>query len=256
MRFGAAIATSRPPLDALRTGYSLNPLATPTPTGSGGDPTLKPFMSNQLDLDYEWYFHDESLFSAAVFYKHIGTFIGIASSQQVINGTTYTISSPANGKGGDVQGMELTFQSRFFFLPNFFSDFGVYANYSLVNSNIKEFTPQFAPYTMGGLAKNTAEADLFYDVGAFEARLAWKYHSAFTTIPGWNGGQLFGIAPERTLDFSTSYQWNENIGLRFQVANLTNEPTRQSTDNDVNDLAQPGYLVFGRRFLIDISYKD
>lgn len=254
LRFGAAVATSRPPLDALRTGYSLNPLAIPTPNGSGGNPILKPFMANQLDLDYEWYFHEESLFSAAVYYKHIGTFIGIASSQQVLNGTTYTISSPANGKGGNVQGVELTFQTRFFFLPDIFDNFGVYSNYSYADSDIKEFSPQFNPYPMGGLTKHTAEFDLFYNNSSFEARAAFKYHSRFTLIPGWNAGQLFELEPERTLDISASYQWNEHIGLRLQVGNVTNEVSRSSTDNDRNDLAR--YDVFGRRYLIDISYRD
>lgn len=254
LRFGAAIATSRPPLDALRTGYTLNPLAIPTPNGSGGDPTLKPFMSNQVDLDYEWYFHDESLFSVALYYKHIGTFIGIASSQQVINGTTYTISSPANGKGGNVQGIELTFQTRLYFLPSFLSDFGVYTNYSFADSDIKEFSPEFNPYPMGGLARHTAEFDLFYNLGGFEARAAFKYHSKFTEIPGWNAGQLFELAPEKTLDLSASYQWNEHVGLRFQIGNVTNEVSRASTENDPNDLAR--YDVFGRRYLFDISYRN
>jgi len=254
VRFGAAIATSRPPLDALRTGYSLNPLAIPTPNGSGGNPTLKPFKSNQVDLSYEWYFHDESLFSAAVYYKDITTFIGIASSQQTINGTSYTISSPANGKGGGVDGIELTFQSRFYFLPPVFNDFGVYTNYSYANSDIKEFTPQYNPYPMGGLTKHTAEFDLFYNRDGFEARAAFKYHSRFTLIPGWSAGQLFSLAPESTLDLSASYQWNEHIGLRFQVGNVTNEVSRSSTDNDPNDLAR--YDTFGRRYLFDISYKN
>ena len=254
LRFGAGIATSRPPLDALRTGYSLNPLAVPTPTGTGGNPTLKPFKSNQVDLDYEWYFHEESLFSAALYYKDITTFIGIASSQQVINGTTYTISSPANGKGGGVRGIELTFQSRFYFLPPVFKDFGVYTNYSFADSGIKEFTPQYNPYPMGGLTKHTAEADLFYNRDGFEARAAFKYHSSFTLIPGWTASQLFSLAPERTLDVSASYQWNEHIGLRFQIGNVTNEVSRESSDNDPNDLAR--YDTFGRRYLLDISYKD
>jgi TonB-dependent receptor len=254
VRFGGAIATSRPPLDALRTGYSLNPLAIPTPNGNGGNPTLKPFKSNQVDLSYEWYFHDESLLSVATYYKDITTFIGIASSQQVINGTAYTISSPANGKGGSVGGVELTLQTRLYFLPYPLSDFGVYTNYSYADSDIKEFTPQYNPYPMGGLTKHTGEFDLSYNRDGFEARAAFKYHSRFTLIPGWTAGQLFSLAPEKTLDISASYQWNEHIGLRFQVGNVTNEVSRDSTENDPNDLAR--YDTFGRRYLFDISYRN
>ncbi len=259
VRFGAAIATSRPPLDALRTGFTLD---SPTSAdcvanncqGNGGNPTLKPFKSNQVDLSYEWYFHDESLFSIATYYKDISTFIGIASSVQQINGLTYHMTSPANGKGGGVEGVELAFQSRFYFLPPVFSDFGVYTNYSYADSDIKEFTPQYNPYPMGGLTKHTAEFDLFYNHDGFEARAAFKYHSRFTLIPGWTAGQLFSLAPESTLDLSASYQWNEHIGLRFQVGNVTNEVSRDSTENDPNDLAR--YDTFGRRYLFDISYRN
>jgi len=260
VRFGAAIATSRPPLDALRTGFTLedaqqsNCAANNACTGSGGNPLLKPFKSNQVDLSYEWYFHDESLFSAAVYYKDISTFIGIGSSTQVIDGITYSMNSPANGKGGGVEGIELALQTRFYFLPGALSDFGVYTNYSYADSGIKEFTPTYNPYPMGGLTKHTAEFDLFYNRDGFEARAAFKYHSRFTLIPGWTAGQLFSLAPESTLDLSASYQWNEHIGLRFQVGNVTNEVSRNSTENDPNDLAR--YDTFGRRYLFDISYKN
>ena len=120
------------------------------------------------------------------------------------------------------------------------------------------------PYPMGGLAKNSDEFDLFYDRGGFEARIATKYHSSFTMIPGWASGQLDTLDPEITVDGTVSYQWNENIGLRLQALNLTNQVTRfsggrQAGDalrgsNDPNDLA--AYSVFGRTFMFDISYKD
>ncbi len=254
VRFGAAKATSRPPLDALATGYFLNnPLPPTPPTGSGGNPTLKPFRADQVDLSYEWYFHEESLFAVAAYYKHLDTFIGQAQSQQTIGGVSYTITSPANGKGGDLEGVELTFQTRFFFLPGFFQDFGTYFNYSLVSSDVKEFTPAVNPLPMGGLAHNSGELDLFYNRDGFEMRAAYKFHARFTEIPGWTSSQLYQLDPEQTLDISASYQWTENIGLRLQASNITNEVSRASTDNDINDLAR--YDIFGRSYLLDIAYK-
>jgi len=121
-------------------------------------------------------------------------------------------------------------------------------------SDIKEFTPQYNPYPMGGLTHHTAEFDIFYNRDGFEARAALKYHSRFTLIPGWDGGQLFSLAPETTLDLTASYQWNEHFGLRVTANNVTNEVSRDSSDNDPNDLAR--YDTFGRNFLIDISYKN
>jgi len=62
------VAIARPPLDALVTGFSLNSQGIP-PSGGGGNPLLRPFKANQVDLSYEWYFHSESLFAVAAYYK-------------------------------------------------------------------------------------------------------------------------------------------------------------------------------------------
>lgn len=254
LRFGAGIATSRPPLDTLATGYTLNPIVVGfQPTGSGGDPKLKPFKADSVDLDYEWYFHEESLFALALYYKHLDTFIGQASSIQTFNGTAYSITSPANGPGGDLEGAELTFQTRFFFLPDFFKDFGTYMNFALVTSDIHEFTPTPDPLPMGGLSKTSGEFDLFYDRTGLELRAAFKFHARFTEIPGWTETQLYSLDPEKTLDLSASYQWNEHIGFRLTASNVTNEVSRSSTDNDVNDLAR--YDTFGRTYQFDVSLK-
>jgi TonB-dependent receptor len=264
VRFGASMAISRPPLDTLNTGYSLVPSATSTPSGNtGGNPLLKPLKANNLDLDYEWFFHEESLASIAVYYKHIMNYIGSGITQLNIGGTAYDITAPANGPGGDVYGVELALQTRLYFLPGFLKDFGVYANASFAGSSVKEFHPILMPYSMGGLAHNSDEFDIYYDNSGFEGRIAMKYHGSFTMIPGWASGQLDTLDSEFIMDATVSYQFNENIGVRFQALNLTDQITRfsggrQAGDalrgsNDPNDLA--AYSVFGRTFMFDVSYK-
>ncbi|HEY2068902.1 MAG TPA: TonB-dependent receptor [Rhizomicrobium sp.] len=253
LRFAASEAVSRPPLDELRTGFSLNPTGTP-PTGSGGNPLLNPYKAWQLDASWEWYFHEESMFSVAPFYKHLETFIGYNTFQQTIGSVNYTMTAPFNGKGGNVTGFETTFQSRFYFLPPILSDFGVYSNYSFVDSTVHEFTPSFNPLDATGFAKHTAELDLWYSHEPFELRLAYKYHSPFTVIYGWNAQQLTRLDAERTLDFNASYQWDKNFQLRFEAHNLTNTPVRMYWNNDPNQLAR--YDVFGRSYLLDLTYKN
>ena len=257
LRFGASIGISRPPLEALVTGFVLNPIVAGSPaTGGGGNPFLKPYRAKQIDLSYENYFHEESMFALALYYKHLDTFIGASSSLQTIDGTQYIISGVNNGKGGNIGGAEATFQTRFYFLPGFLQDFGVYANYAYVSSNIHEFAPTTNPYPMVGVAKNTAELDGFYSKGGFEVRLAAKYHSRFTVAPTWVGTVLKSLDPETTLDASLSYQITKAIGLRFQARNLTNERSRMTSDNNVQDLSNDGgYQVYGRSYLADISFR-
>jgi TonB-dependent receptor len=255
LRFGAGIAIARPPLDALVTGFSLNPTGTP-PSGGGGNPQLLPFKANQVDLSWEWYFHEESLLSVAAYYKDVKTMIGASQSLQTIDGVQYIITSENNTEGGDLRGLELIYQSRFHFLPGVFSNFGVYANYAYVSSNIHEVAPVSDPYTMVGLAKNTSELDLFYNKSGFETRVSWKHHSEFTVAPTWVGTTLKQLAPENILDASVSYDWADRYSVRLQGHNLTNERGLFSSDNLTQNLSNDGgYQVYGRSYLLDVAIK-
>jgi iron complex outermembrane recepter protein len=252
VRFGASIAESRPPLDELRVGYSLS--TTEPRTGSAGNPKLNPYRADQVDLGYEWYFHEESLLSAAIYYKHLNSFIGYKTTDETYNSLTYAVTKPENGKGGDLTGLELTFQTRFYFIPvGFLQDFGIYANYAYVNSGVKEFSPSANPLEATGLAKHTSELDLWYSAHGLEARIAYKIHSPFTTLSGWNSQQLARVDWERYLDGSVAYQWDDHFGARFQARNITNAHSRSYFDNNSSETGS--YDIFGRSFLFDVSYK-
>jgi TonB-dependent receptor len=254
LRFGASIGISRPPLDALVTGLALS--TSGPATGGGGNPKLNPYKADQLDLSYEYYFHEESLLAVAGFFKDVKDYIGAGQSIENIGGTPYTITSEQNTPGGNIAGVELTLQSRFFFLPGFLSDFGVYANHAYVDSNIHEQAPAGNPYPMVGLAKGTSEFDLYYNKGGFESRVAVKHHTAFTVAPTWVGTVLKQLAPETTLDASVSYNFERGFSVRLQGHNLTNERARFSSDNNPQNLANDGgYQVYGRSYLVDFGFK-
>ena len=181
--------------------------------------------------------------------------IGASSSSETINGLPFTITSENNTPGGRLEGVEGTWQTRFYFLPGFLSDFGVYANAAFVSSNIHEQAPASNPYLMVGLAHTTTEADLFYNKGGFESRIAWKHHSPFTVAPTWVGTTLKQLAEEDTLDASVSYTFNKNWSVRVQGHNLTNERARFSGENNPQNLSNDGgYQVYGRSYLFDVAF--
>jgi TonB-dependent receptor len=251
LRFGLAQVVARPPLDELRASRTLT---TWSPyTGSAGNPDLKPFKAVQFDASAEWYFRPESLVAASYYYKDVDTYIGWKQTPETYNGITYAVSSPVNGGGGYIQGLELTFQTPFFFLPGPLSKFGVYSNYAYVDSNLKEFQPVTKPLTLTGLAKDTVTLDLWYANGPFEGRIGYKYHSPMTVIYGWSGADLQTLESESTFDFSSSYQITDKIGVRLQVNNLTNERLRMYRDNTPDRLGR--YDLYGRRYLMDVTVK-
>tara|TARA_R110002167_G_scaffold36382_3_gene115191 strand:+ start:843 stop:3479 length:2637 start_codon:yes stop_codon:yes gene_type:complete len=251
LRFGAARTVARPPLDELRAGRTLWNSA-PPPTGSAGNPLLEPFRATQFDLSYEWYFAPEALFAAAVYYKDVDSHIGYSTQPVDIGGVTYNVTGPFNGDGGGISGAELTFQTPFSFIPGL-ENFGIYTNFAYVNSDVKEFYPAANPLESTGLAKETATVDLWYSNGRFESRLGYKYHSPFTIIAGWDGSALRTLESEAILDFSASYQVTDQVGVRFQASNLTDEPVRIHYDNSADRLAR--YDQYGRRFSVDITLR-
>ena len=139
LRVGLARVIARPPLDELRASRSLWN-ETPPPTGSGGNPLLDPFIANQADVSYEWYFAPEALAAIAVFYKDVDTHIGYNTQPVTIDGTTYAVTGPFNGEGGGIAGAELTFQTPFA-QSGVMRNFGVYMNYAYVDTDVKEFYP-------------------------------------------------------------------------------------------------------------------
>lgn len=254
-RLGGGLAISRPPLDALVTGFVLNRIepGQQQATGGGGNPGLKPFKARQIDLSYENYFHEESLFAVALFYKKLKRFIGSGQVHGTFNGTDYLITTLTDAPGGKVYGLEGTFQSRFYFLPGILKNFGIYTSYSFAHTDVHEFAPASDPYLMVGSAKHSAQVDGFYGRGPFELRLSAKYHSRYMIAPTWIATQLRANDPETLVDASLSYQLTKRMGLRLQAANLTDAVNRQTMDNNPRNLSI--YQRFGRSYLIDLSYK-
>lgn len=251
LRLGVARVISRPPLDELRASQALS-YYPPNFNGSAGNPYLKPFMATQVDGSLEWYFGKDALLAVAGYYKDVGTNIGYTSFQQTIDGTEYTITGPANSKGGYILGTEVTFQTPFSFIPGL-ENFGIYSNVALVDSNIRELAPASNPFRAVGLAKFTGQMDLWYSHAGLDARVSLKHHSPFTVIYGWDASQLTRLGSETTLGASISYEVVKNVTVRLQANNLTNQVARFHWNNNPEQLAR--YEKYGRSYLMDVTFK-
>ncbi|MDC7685111.1 TonB-dependent receptor [Asticcacaulis sp. BYS171W] len=255
LKLGIARVISRAPMNELKANRSLSPVA--PYTGSAGNPYLKPFEADQLDISYEYYFNPDALFAVAGYYKNVKNYVGYNQRSETIMGRPYVLTSPVNGTGtGYISGVEFTFQTPFSaILPDvaWLDKFGIYSNLALVNSDIKEMVPTGNPLPMNGVADSTAILDLWYADAKFEARLGAKYHSEYTAILGWDSTNLVRVLPETTLDFSAGYTINSHVGVRFQAGNLLDTPMKVYTDYKAHRVGDINY--FGRRFLLDVTVK-
>jgi TonB-dependent receptor len=253
LKFGVARALSRPPLNDLRVDRSFS--TTPPYSGGGGNPYLKPYIADQLDISYEKYFRSDGLFAVAGFYKRINNYIGFETRNVDIEGIPQPVAftSPFNAQdSGYLQGIEFTYQTPFFFIPHM-ENFGIYSNLSLTDSDIHENSPAGNPFPMNGVAKQTALLDLYYGGSKLDARLGFKYHSPYTMLFTWSSSGLAAVKAETLLDYSMDYRFNDHVSLRFQAANLLNTPLRLYDNNNTSQIARND--VYGRRFLLDVTLK-
>jgi len=261
IRLGASQALARPPLDDLNAGSGQFTFGGP-PSAFGGNPLLEPFRAKQLDATVEWYFDRDSALTVSGFYKDLSTYIAQQVTPIFVNDANGnpvegTFRQPVNGSGGTIKGVEVLFQKAFTFLPAPFDGFGTYLNYSYTDSNISvtENDNAIGAIQLPGLSKHVANATLYYSKSGFEARVAFRYRSAYATELGDTDRILF-TAPESVLDFQTSYEFGagalKGVRLLFQANNLTDEPF----ETYYGDRRLQGrYEKFGRRFLAGVGFS-
>ncbi len=252
VRFGMSRALSRPPLVEMRTGFQLDSQS-PVKTGSGGNPTLDPFVADQIDLGYEYYWSSDRAMTVSTFFKDLKTHVGSSTDVMIVDGVAYNFTGPINGDGGQIKGLELMYQQALTMLPAPFDGLGFYANYSLTDSNVHEFVPEDNPLPLGGLSRHVGNLTLWYYKAGFDAKVSYNYRSANTRVGSWTPTEITRAKAERTVDASLSYEVTEAFKVMLQAQNLTNEEAVTYFDNDPSRPAS--YQEWGRRFLLGFSYS-
>lgn len=300
LRLAASQTVARPRMDDLRANVSpgFNALVcSGQPCGvgtvvnpwsaSGGNPKLKPWRANAVDVAYEWYINPTTYLSVAGFYKDIKTYIyqqsgtfdfsGIplpvtASSipPGVVISNIGQITLPANGKGGFVEGLEFSGALNFGTIARVLNGLGVQGSLSLTKSNLNPTSnpdPTQA-VRIPGLSGTVYNITGYYERDGFQARISQRYRSGFKG----EVVQLFAtrgfteILADKQVDAQVGYTIQhgtlEGLGVLFQVNNLTNSPyrTRLGIDGGGTKTQNGGSLLetyeqYGRQFLLGFNYR-
>ncbi len=289
LRFAASRALSRAPISQLGggVGISFNVGENRLTGGGGGNPGLRPFIANQLDVSYEHYFNRNGIINIAAFYKDMESFVVSSSDDNFDYGaagllpllsasdlflfnaaqtgpnpptTVGRFGGPINGRGGSVYGLEAAFTYTFDFLPGALKGLGASANYSYTRSKISfEAGNSGTNLTLPlpGLSKHVANGSIFWDYAGFSTRVSGRYRSKFISPQTGINQQLPFTNSEFVVDYQASYKFAETSALNglsvlFQANNLTDEPVRTYFGN----VPQTGSLqYFGREFFLGLSYK-
>jgi iron complex outermembrane receptor protein len=249
IRFAASRTLSRPTLDLLTPTTSV---IGETSQVNARNPDLDPFRSDNIDLAYEWYFNDSGLVSATLFYKNLESLVTNVSNVEIItiisqtaDGIQTPITRPftfntfENTSGVTLQGLELSYQQQFDFLPGILGNTGVQANYTYVDNS--------EPQLLSGASENNYNLTAYYEDEIISARIIYSYRDGFIS-GGLTPNQLGAKQLEYgTLDASVNLTVTENMSLIFQAQNLTDEAVVELTQ--IGSLPRE-YQDNGRRFVL------
>ncbi len=267
LRVGLGRVMARPAFADIAPSLTYN---NATGIGETGNPFLKPFIANQIDISWEWYFNDDNLLALGLFYKDISSFtyktitpIRISTDASSADTSIFAISVPDNGKGGQIQGLELNFQQNFSFLPGVLSGLGVSFNYTYADSKATFLTQAQGINTklpFPKQSKHTANASIYWENRYHSLYLAYNYRTDYLNDIN-NKNALRWSDSYGQLDASANFRLSEKLTLSIQAINLMNEiPYRYYTfleegnalNRNVSRNKLADYKQTGRQFRIGV----
>ncbi len=191
--------------------------------GEFGNPDLEPFTAQNFDAGVEWYFAENAVLQAGVFYKSIDDFIFRSILEDVdFNGVFVNEGViPLNGDTADVTGFELNYQNALVGLPAPFDGLIVGANYTYVDTeaDIGDRTT-----TLPGTSENVANLVLGYEKGPISVRLAWVYRDEYIDELSSDGESDRFVKEHDQFDLTARYDVSDSFQLFLEAINLTDEP--------------------------------
>ena len=276
LRFSARRSFARPAYGLIdgATVVSVDSLTNQITGVSSPNPNLQPTAATDLDFSAELYNNAGDVVSAAAYYKIINKFIftsisgttnsptlgGIVPSNSFeTNGTTF--STPENGGGATLEGLEFNLEQRLRFLPGLFSGFGFNGNLTVQHSNAQSGI-------MGHADTELPRApDLIYNIGVFYAnphfRADLNYNYSGEQLLSLNTGNTpdFYLQPTTRLDLTMQYRFPHGLVASVAMQNLLDGPILWETEGKgrsylaYDSNANGAYVQTGRVFLAGASVQ-
>jgi len=207
---------------------SLNPGAL---TGDGGDPNVKPYRANSLDLSVEWYPDKDTIVAGALYFKDIKSYIVNRTVQEVFPIETNTpnlsrctaagganpnlyncrfdINRRSNGAGGTNKGVEFQVSRPIAY------GFGAIVNYTYSDAKADDGSE------IPGNSKHALNLTGYFENSWASVRLSYNYRSKF--FINIDRASPLNQKQTQSLDASASFTLFKGVSLTFDAVNLTNE---------------------------------
>lgn len=253
-RLAASETMTRADYSALAGFTSLSPpgAINEVGSGSGGNPDLKPILSDNFDAGLEWYFAKRSLLSATLFYMDLRNYVSYGSitkseltySSVFPNGVNvpYLLTVPVNAQGR-VGGLEVAYQQAFT------DNIGFIGNYTYADGK------QTSLVTTGddrlvGTSKDTYNIGPYFENKHFSARVSYTYRSAFYS--GLDRNTAYTQDSTGTLNASLAYIVNDHFSVTLDGLNLNNPTLKYYALNT----SQPrAFYTNGSQYYLNFRFK-
>jgi iron complex outermembrane receptor protein len=277
LRFAVARTLARPRMDQMRASKTFSYDAAKAAntdinfspwSGSGGNPELEPWRADAYDVSYEKYFGRQAYVSLAAFYKDLKTYVydqsvvfdftgfptggGVPATRQGL------VTTPQNGKGGKLKGVEFAASIPGSLFTDWLDGFGATFSASYTDSSIHP-NPADLSTPIPGLSKKVANLTVYYEKNGFSFRVSDRYRSKFLgEVTGFGNGRNYRMVKgESVVDSQIGYTFSDGpmdgLSVLAQVNNLTNEPFVTYQNNDPRQVID--YQNYGRTFLVGLNYK-
>ncbi|MCG6950582.1 MAG: TonB-dependent receptor [Acidobacteria bacterium] len=187
-----------------------------------GNPDLDVTTSWNLDLMWEQYLQPLGIISAGVFYKELKDYIFFYNVDEIVDGEEFEITQPRNGEQGDLWGVEVAFQNNFTSWPGFWGGFGLYGNYTYVDSEGKYPDRESGP--LPGQAENVANLAISYEKYGISTRLSYNFNGKNILEVGGDPEEDLWVDDHAQLDFLLRVQISDEFSVVLEAINITNEP--------------------------------
>jgi TonB-dependent receptor len=200
-------------------------------------PGLRPQHAQNYDATLEYYFEPAGLVSVGFFRKKISNFL-VRVADEIDFGPDngfdgqfggFNRNTTSNAGKAKIEGWEANYNQQLTFLPKPFNGLGVFANYtSLTTSGVYAEGAR----ELAGFVPKTANAGVSLRWRKFEARLSWRYTSAYLRSYNANVFAQSSFRPVENTDISLKYSFNRRFGVYLDAINVGNNWPQNFTGTD------------------------
>ncbi len=245
---------------------------------ASGNPDSQPLTSWNFDVSAEWYPNEDSILSAAVYFKRFkgGFERVVANETYVIDGQSITIPvvlTQTNEDTSDLMGIELTASHNFSYLPGLLSGLGAKLSYNYAESDFEfedslygdlGYTDEngnfvqtnigiIPPGNIPGFSENVFSGQVYYQIGNFDSSLIYKFRSDYFQPYTGDGTRLRFVGDVGVWEARASYKMTDNFSVYVEGLNLFEDAPKEQYYFTSDNLGEVN--VYGPRIFFGIKAK-